>query len=437
MTDIVSPTPVGNAPPAPLVTDTPAEFNTKAFSLAGWYQPLVTALNGVTANVFNNATAAQERATAAGQSAVQAGERRDEARGARDEARGARDEAQVWATSAVNAPGTSGTSTSSLVVAAGTKTLVTQAGKAWVVGQPVVVSRTSAPAAVQMWGTIFSYATATGTMAIEVPTDGVVGDGMHSDWTIALAGRPGKADILTTYTQTPVIQMSQQISVPAGTRHIEALLCGGGDGGNASNGAGGDFGGLMLFSLPVFGAPLDVIVGTGGLSGQRGGSTTVSISGAIYAAVGTGWPGKAEAASRWLSTPIWSAAAYPRASNAVGGAGGDTGQEEGKPGGFGSGGGFGLGRSTFGASGGAGGSCAEIWIWGLRGQAGGITNPGVINQWVGGSGGGGVLGAGAQGAGVNGGAGGNGGGGGGGSSGANGAVPGAGGNGFAMFRFYK
>jgi hypothetical protein len=69
MTDIVAPTPIANPPPAPLITDTPADFDTKSFTLAGWYQTLVTALNGLIANVFGNATAAHERATAAASSA--------------------------------------------------------------------------------------------------------------------------------------------------------------------------------------------------------------------------------------------------------------------------------------------------------------------------------------------------------------------------------
>ena|SRR6218665_3606407 len=225
MTDIVSPTPVGNAPPAPLVTDTPAEFNTKAFSLAGWYQPLVTALNGLTANVFNNATAAQERATAAGQSAVQAGERRDEARGARDEARGARDEAQVWATSAVNAPGTSGTSASSLVVAAGTKTLSTQTGKAWAVGQPVVISRTSAPTAVQMWGTVSAYDAATGTMTVEVPGGSVLGSGTFTEWTIALVGRAGRSDLVaSTSAATGILVQPWQRAYGTNAAQITFIL---------------------------------------------------------------------------------------------------------------------------------------------------------------------------------------------------------------------
>lgn len=184
MTDIVSPTPVGNAPPAPLVTDTPAEFNTKAFSLAGWYQPLVTALNGLIANVFNNATAAQERAASADSSATTA-------LGYRNQASTFRDEAQTAAATAVNSPGTSGTSSTSLAVTTGTKTLTTQAGKAWAAGQPVVISRTAAPTTVQMYGVIASYDSGTGAMSVTVSADGLQGSGTYTDWNIALTGMKG------------------------------------------------------------------------------------------------------------------------------------------------------------------------------------------------------------------------------------------------------
>jgi hypothetical protein len=195
MTDIVAPTPIADPPPAPLVTDTPAEFNSKAFTLAGWYQTLVTALNALIANVFNNATAAQERATAANTSATTA-------LGYRDQSGAYRDQAQAAAATAVNAPGTSGTSATSLAVTAGTKTLTTQPGKAWVVGQPVVISRTATPTAVQMYGVIASYDSGTGAMTVTVPADGLVGSGTYTDWTIALTGRRGVAATLPARTIT-------------------------------------------------------------------------------------------------------------------------------------------------------------------------------------------------------------------------------------------
>lgn len=117
-----------------------------------------------------------------------------------EQAGDARDEAVEASQAAVNAPGTSGTSSTSLVVGSGTKTFTTQQGKAWVVGQPVVISRTAAPSTVQMYGVISAYNSGTGSMSVVVPSDGVVGSGTYSDWTIALAGQRGPSEM----TWTPV-----------------------------------------------------------------------------------------------------------------------------------------------------------------------------------------------------------------------------------------
>jgi hypothetical protein len=122
-----------------------------------------------------------------------------------------------------------------------------------------------------------------------------------------------------------------------------------------------------------------------------------------------------------------------------GGGGGGAGSQVGTAGAGGNGGGGGGGYisaagtlgggggSSAASSGGAGGSLTSVSVWGYTGFANGSTTG------AGGGGGGGLLAAGAAGA-STGGAGGNGGGGGGGS------VPsqasGAGGNGFAVLRFY-
>ena len=84
----------------------------------------------------------------------------------------------------MNAPGTSGTSATALTINAGAQAFATQAGKAWVVGQPVIVSRTSAPGTTRMSGTITAYNTGTGAMTVLVDT--VMGAGTFSDWTISL-----------------------------------------------------------------------------------------------------------------------------------------------------------------------------------------------------------------------------------------------------------
>ena len=105
----------------------------------------------------------------------------------------------------------------------------------------------------------------------------------------------GGGGTITTYTQTGVYSTSQSVAIPAGTKRIEALVCGGGGAGGAGlNGfGGGGFGGLQLFEIPIAGTTLDIIIGAGGTgvpaaAGNRGGTTTVSSSGTVYAAVGGG-----------------------------------------------------------------------------------------------------------------------------------------------------
>lgn len=101
---------------------------------------------------------------------------------------------------------------------------------------------------------------------------------------------------ISSYTQTAVISTSQTVAVPAGTKRIEALLCGGGGSGCWSNGASGGFGGLQIYEIPITGYDLDVIIGAGGTGtastmGNRGGTTSVASGGTVYAAVGGGGAG--------------------------------------------------------------------------------------------------------------------------------------------------
>lgn len=92
--------------------------------------------------------------------------------------------AAASALSALNAPGTSGTSVTSLTIGAGAQTFTTQAGKAWAVGQPAIIARTSAPGTTRMSGTVTAYNAVTGAMTVAVDT--VLGTGTYTDWTISL-----------------------------------------------------------------------------------------------------------------------------------------------------------------------------------------------------------------------------------------------------------
>lgn len=106
-------------------------------------------------------------------------------------------EAAASALTAVNAPGTNGTSTTSLTIGAGSKTLTTQTGKAWVVGMFVILAQTAAPTN-WMHGQITAYNSATGALTMEAVTTS--GAGTVAAWTISLAppnflGRSAAADV--------------------------------------------------------------------------------------------------------------------------------------------------------------------------------------------------------------------------------------------------
>lgn len=191
MTDIVTPPTIGPMPPAPLATDTQADFNTKAFATVAAFPAFIDEANALADATNTNATAAHERAASAQASASTAGT--------------ARDQAQESALTAINAPGTSGASTTSMVTGAGSKSFTTQPAKAWVVGQAVVIARTSAPVATRMYGLIDAYDDSSGAMSVQVPAGAFTGSGTFTDWTISLtAARDGLAPLASpAFTGTP------------------------------------------------------------------------------------------------------------------------------------------------------------------------------------------------------------------------------------------
>lgn len=100
--------------------------------------------------------------------------------------------AAASAASAINAPGTSATSTSSLTLATGAQTLtLAQTGKAFALGQTVVVASTASPVN-QMTGVITAFNSGTGALSINV-TATPLGSGTFSAWTVSLTGQQGTA----------------------------------------------------------------------------------------------------------------------------------------------------------------------------------------------------------------------------------------------------
>lgn len=114
-------------------------------------------------NLLNVATYTQGRATAAASSAT---------------------DAANYAASALNAPGTNATSTTSVAIASGVdKTFVIQTGKAYVIGQTLNAASAANPAN-YMAGQVKSYNSGTGSLVITVSQIG--GSGTYADWVISM-----------------------------------------------------------------------------------------------------------------------------------------------------------------------------------------------------------------------------------------------------------
>jgi len=190
-----SPTPLPTIPPFPALADkATGTYNSKAYDWAtGWADDIAPAIEALADNAYDNAVEAAASANAAATSASTATTQASTATTQAGNASTSAAAAAASALTAVNAPGTSGTSTTSITVGAGTKTLTTQTGKAWVVGQPVTLARTSDPVATRMWGTISAYNSGSGSISIVVADADFAGTGTHTDWTIGLAGQEGPA----------------------------------------------------------------------------------------------------------------------------------------------------------------------------------------------------------------------------------------------------
>jgi hypothetical protein len=164
-----APTPITALPTPPSRTD-PANFPARADAFVAQMPTFGSQANAVATNVYNNAVEADQDATAADAHRVAAA--------------ASAATASAAALTAINAPGTQGTSTTSLAVGTGAKTLTTQTGKAWVLGQWVIVAN-SAAAANWMLGYITAYNSGTGSLTVEVTTTG--GSGTYATWNIALS----------------------------------------------------------------------------------------------------------------------------------------------------------------------------------------------------------------------------------------------------------
>lgn len=121
--------------------------------------------------------------------------------------------AAASAASAINAPGTQATSTSTISVGAGSKSLtLAQTGKAFVVGQWVSIADSASPSTRWMLGAITAFTAGTGAMTVSVTA--TQGTGSASSWVVAAAapanaqGTLGIPNVVTGTSQTMVAGQS-------------------------------------------------------------------------------------------------------------------------------------------------------------------------------------------------------------------------------------
>lgn len=131
--------------------------------------------------------------------------------------------AAASAASALNAPGTSATSTDAITIGSGSKSMTIQTGKAFAVGQYLLLSAT---AGVWMLGSVSSYNSATGALVVAVEM--YQGSGSYSAWTVtptspinpstviyALGYTPGGRGVANNWTAANDYSQSPTIPAPA------------------------------------------------------------------------------------------------------------------------------------------------------------------------------------------------------------------------------
>jgi hypothetical protein len=100
--------------------------------------------------------------------------------------------AAAAALTAINAPGTSATSTTSLAIGTGSKTLIIQTAKSIVVGMSVKIASTASPTN-WMHGDVTAYVSGTGSLTVNVTT--INGSGTLAAWTVSLSGPAGAGSV--------------------------------------------------------------------------------------------------------------------------------------------------------------------------------------------------------------------------------------------------
>lgn len=186
----------------------PSTFPARADAYVTWQEGTlapelnltVTAMNQAVSDVNDDVAASAASASAASDSEIAAA---------------------ASAASAIAAPGTQATSTTSLTVGTGSKSLTIQTGKAYSVGQAVVIADTALPSTNWMFGQVTSHDSGTGALVVNVAQ--TLGSGTIAAWTVSITASPaasGAAIVRRAVTGTDTAILSdlcKLIDVTSGT----------------------------------------------------------------------------------------------------------------------------------------------------------------------------------------------------------------------------
>lgn len=197
--------------PDPPSRANPSDFANKADSFLGALPTFAVEANTLATDVNLKQTQAAASTVAADASADAAALSETNAAVSAVAADASADAAALSATSAINAPGTTATSTTSLTIGTGSKTFTIQTGKAYSVGQTVVVANTVTPTN-QMTGVITDHNSGTGSITVDVQA--VSGAGTFASWSVGMStisgvitvnGQAGHISNLATLSGTEIL----------------------------------------------------------------------------------------------------------------------------------------------------------------------------------------------------------------------------------------
>lgn len=177
-------------PTAPSRNDAPATFISRMNAFLAWIVTFVSEMGTMATALYNYATSAYNDAATAN---TKAGEATAAASTATTAATTATTQAGIATSAASASAGWKATSTSSLALTSGAKTITIDAGKQFTAGTDIKIKRTSAPTTSYAYTTVSTYNSGTGELTFTLSSDLITGSGTYTDWTVELSGGRGAA----------------------------------------------------------------------------------------------------------------------------------------------------------------------------------------------------------------------------------------------------